>query len=113
MVELLQNKIEVTSSSIESKQARIFFGRETSLGIKVVVKQYKNDLRGLFREIKIFTELERNKSNRASEHPKRSDEESSKLPDTNLPQMLGYAIDKKNSVGEILMIDSGSSLDEW
>ena len=29
------------------------------MGIKVVLKQYVTDLRGLFREIKIFTEIER------------------------------------------------------
>ena len=29
------------------------------MGIKVVLKQYVGDLRGMFREIKIFTELER------------------------------------------------------
>ena len=45
-------------------QARVFFGREPNLGIKVVVKQYKNDLRGIFREIRIFTEIERLKKNK-------------------------------------------------
>ena len=44
-------------------QARVFFGREPNLGIKVVVKQYRNDLRGFFREIRIFTELERTRKN--------------------------------------------------
>ena len=40
-------------------QATVFFGREPRLGIKVVLKQYRSDLRGINREIKIFTELER------------------------------------------------------
>ena len=43
-------------------QATVFFGREPVLGIKVVLKQYRKDLRGIYREIKIFTELERLKS---------------------------------------------------
>ena len=64
MVQLLKNKIDVVSSSSASMQARIFFGREPNLGIKVVVKQYKNDLRGIFREIRIFTEIERLKKNK-------------------------------------------------
>ena len=40
-------------------QAKVFFGKEPNLGIKVVLKQYTNDLRGMFWEIRIFTELER------------------------------------------------------
>ena len=44
-------------------QAQVFFGHEPSLGTKVVLKQYKNDLRGIFREIRIFTEIERLKKN--------------------------------------------------
>ena len=59
MVQLLKDKIIVDSSSSQSMQAKVFFGREPNLGIKVVLKQYTNDLRGMFREIRIFTELER------------------------------------------------------
>ena len=65
MVELLKSKIEVAQSLSSSLQARVFFGREPNLGIKVVVKQYRNDLRGFFREIRIFTELERTRKNSA------------------------------------------------
>ena len=64
MVELLHSKINVSKSSSSSMQARIFFGREPNLGTKVVVKQYKNDLKGFFREIRIFTELERIRKNK-------------------------------------------------
>ena len=39
----------------------MFFGRETNLGIRAVLKQYKKNLHGIFREIKIFTEIERRK----------------------------------------------------
>ena len=44
-------------------QAQVFFGHEPNLGTKVVLKQYTNDLRGIFREIRIFTEIERLKKN--------------------------------------------------
>ena len=49
-------------------QAQIFFGREPNLGTKVVVKQYKNDLKGFFREIRIFTEFERIRKNKNIEN---------------------------------------------
>ena len=51
-------KIKVESTSDSSAQAKVFFGRETDLGIRVVLKQYKLNLKGMLREIKIFTELE-------------------------------------------------------
>ena len=52
------NKIKVEASSDNSAQAKVFFRRETDLGIRVVLKQYKLNLKGMLREIKIFTELE-------------------------------------------------------
>ena len=55
-------KIKIESSSDRSAQAKVFFGRESDLGIRVVLKQYKLNLNGMFREIKIFTELEREKN---------------------------------------------------
>ena len=60
-VHFYNSKVIVDSFSTSSAQATIFFGRETDLGIRVVVKQYKVNLSGLYREIKIFTELERAK----------------------------------------------------
>ena len=57
------NNIDVAQSSSSSNKAHVFFGRENNLGIKVVLKQYQNDLRGFFREIRIFTELERIRKN--------------------------------------------------
>ena len=46
-----------------SSQARIFYGFIPILGNEVVIKQYKGDLRGFFREIRAFTELERAPNN--------------------------------------------------
>ena len=40
----------------------MIFGRETNLGIRVVLKQYKSALNGMHRELKVFTELERIKN---------------------------------------------------
>ena len=48
-----------------SAQANVFFGHETSTGVKVVVKQYTMEkFKGIFREIKVFTHLEERKSSR-------------------------------------------------
>ena len=58
-VYFFHNKISVESFSSKSAQAKVFFGRETNLSIKVVLKQYKTNLKGLYRELKLFTELER------------------------------------------------------
>ena len=39
---------------------RLFLGREKTLGIRVVLKQYLDDqFKGILRELKIFTELEK------------------------------------------------------
>ena len=56
-------KIKIESYDESSAQAKVFFGREADLNIRVVLKQYKLNLKGMFREIKIFTELERRKNN--------------------------------------------------
>ena len=56
-------KIKIESYDESSAQAKVFFGREADLNIRVVLKQYKLNLKGMIREIKIFTELERRKNN--------------------------------------------------
>ena len=56
-------KIKVESSIMSSAQAKVYFGREAELNFRVVLKQYKLGLKGMQREIKIFTELERQKNN--------------------------------------------------
>ena len=87
-------------------QATVFFGREASLGIRVVLKQYRNDLRGIFREIKIFTELERLKNQEHKDDLSRILEEGP-IHNEALPHLLSYAIGNNNSVGEVLMTNGG------
>ena len=58
-IHFYSKSIKADSHTTDSAQAAIYFGRHTDLGIKVVLKQYNSNLSGLFREIKIFTELER------------------------------------------------------
>ena len=54
-------KIEHTNS--ESAQAVVFFGRETDMGVRVVLKQYKGEaFDGIFRELKMFTYMENRKN---------------------------------------------------
>ena len=62
-------KIKVESSIEDSAQAKVFFGREAELNFRVVLKQYKLCLKGMLREIKIFTELERQKNNEENKEP--------------------------------------------
>ena len=62
-------KIKVESSIMSSAQAKIYFGREAELNFRVVLKQYKLSLKGMHREIKIFTELERQKNNEENKEP--------------------------------------------
>ena len=62
-------KIKVESSIESTAQAKVFFGREAELKFRVVLKQYKLCLKGMLREIKIFTELERQKNNEENKEP--------------------------------------------
>ena len=64
----------------------------------------------MFRELKIFTELERRKNN---EENKQSLEEQSAPRDIGLPHLLSYAMAKKYEVGEILMTNEGRNLKYW
>lgn len=50
------SEILVEKSSADSAQSVVYFGRESTMGIHVVLKQYLNDsFQSLFRELKIFT----------------------------------------------------------
>ena len=93
-------------------QATVFFGREPNLGIKVVLKQYRRDLRGIFREIKIFTELERLKATNRQKGLVKIIEQGPVIQET-LPHLLSYAVGKGNQVGEILMTNGGENLAYW
>ena len=76
-------------------QATVFFGREPVLGIKVVLKQYRKDLRGIYREIKIFTELERLKNKKRKNCIVTILEEGPVVQQT-LPNLLSYSIGWNN-----------------
>ena len=55
-----KEQIIVERSSSNSAQAVVFFGKEASMGFKVVLKQYKGDtFNEIIREIKLFTQLEK------------------------------------------------------
>ena len=69
-VHFYKRNVVVDSHSTSSAQATVFFGREADIGIRVVVKQYKVNLSGMYREIKIFTELERAKHSEIKEERK-------------------------------------------
>ena len=54
------DQIIVERSSTSSAQATVFFGRETNMGFKVVLKQYTgNTFHEIIREIKLFTQIEK------------------------------------------------------
>ena len=58
-VKFFKDEITVERQTSVSTQATIFFGRDNNTGLKVVLKQYrKSMLKGIFRELKIFTMLE-------------------------------------------------------
>ena len=63
----------------------------------------------MYREIKIFTELERLKN---GEESKQRSESNIKY-DTGLPHLLCYVLDENNEVGEIMMTNGGKDLDYW
>lgn len=53
------NEIIVEKSSADSAQSIVFFGRESTMFIRVVLKQYSGKcFKSIFKEIKIFTLLE-------------------------------------------------------
>ena len=59
IVIFFSEELKVESVHVDSAQAAIFFGRETSMGVSVVLKQYKGSaFDGIFRELKMFTYME-------------------------------------------------------
>ncbi len=52
-------ELEIDKSSADSAQSVVYFGRETTLHIRVVLKQYmRRSFKNMLREIKIFSLLE-------------------------------------------------------
>lgn len=59
-----KEEILVEKSSADSAQSVVYFGEESTMGIRVVLKQYLNDsFQSLFRELKIFTLIQEYKKN--------------------------------------------------
>ena len=57
-----RDEIDVEKVTDESAQAKVFFGRDSTMGVRVVLKQYKgSSFKGIFRELKIFTYIEQTK----------------------------------------------------
>ena len=58
-MKLFNHAIIVEKSSGQSSQAHVFFGRESTLGIRVVLKQYIGiKKKSILAEIKVFTLIE-------------------------------------------------------
>jgi len=55
-------EVEVEKSSADSAQSVVYFGRESTLQVRVVLKQYmRKSFTNMLREIKIFSLLEQYK----------------------------------------------------
>lgn len=108
-MQLFKNDIIVEGGSGQSSQAYVFFGREKSLKIRVVLKQYKGqNKKSILSEIKIFTLLENLKKEMSGS------EIVSVINKGNLvglPHMLGYKVSK--SYSEIMMTHGGNCLEKW
>lgn len=104
-------EIIVEKSSADSAQSIVFFGRESTMFIRVVLKQYSGDsFKSIFKEIKIFTLLEVYKEQQNTNKSLFSIIMNSKKHDA-MPELLGYKI--SNGIGEILMFHGGDCLETW
>ena len=93
-----------------SSQAHVYFGREASLGIRVVLKQFiGQDKHAFLSEIKIFSLIEKKRSELTGGELMHIINLSKNLE--SLPVMLGYKTSK--SYSEVLMTHGGNSLDRW
>jgi serine/threonine protein kinase len=99
----------VESGSGQSSQAYVFFGRESSLRIRVVLKQYKGvNKKAIIREMKIFTLLENLKKELSG------NDLGCVINNGNLvgfPHLLGYKVGKIYS--EIMMTHGGNCLTKF
>lgn len=109
-MQLFNKNIKVESSSGKSTQAHIFLGRESKLGIRVVLKQYIGQKKkSIIAEIKTFTLLENLRQELAGKDLNMQVGQGSQLE--GLPQLLGYKASKQYS--EIFMTHGGDSLEVW
>ena len=112
-----REKVLVEKFIDNSSRAVVFFGRETNLGIKVVVKQYSGQfLDELIRELRLFTYIENFRfkthlNKRKSQAPDLAQIFVRGSQHDGLPKILGYRI--KEDQGEILMTSGGTSIENW
>ena len=103
--------VEVEQVISDSSQATVFLGREKTLGIRVVLKQYlEPQFKGILRELKIFTELEKKEYKKQQGNLAKIIEYGPKHDA--LPHMLSYSV-SKDQIGEILMTYGGPTLKYW
>lgn len=110
-VEFYTKEVDVEKSSADSAQSIVFFGRESSMKIRVVLKQYSGkSFESIFKEIKIFTMLEAHKKSLNTKSLLSNVIANSRNHD-GMPELLGYQI--LSGVGEILMTNGGDCLETW
>jgi len=110
-VHLFKNDFIVESSSGQSSQAIVFFGRDATLLIRVVLKQYiGTKKKSIMSEIKIFTLLENVRQEQTGSDLANVINQSS-ISLQGLPLMLGYKVSKHYS--EIMMTHGGNCLEQW
>ena len=110
-VYLFKNDIIVESSSGQSSQAIVFFGRDATLMIRVVLKQYiGTKKKSIMSEIKIFTLLENVRQEQSGNDLANVINQSS-FSLLGFPLMLGYKVSKNYS--EIMMTHGGNCLEQW
>jgi len=109
-VELFADAFIMESSSGFSSQGIVFFGREKTLGIRVVVKQFSGSKRRqIAHEIKVLSEFERFRQTNVGNQLVKALNSDNFLK--GFPQLLGYKVSRDYS--EIMMTHGGSSLDQW
>ena len=87
-----KDEVNVEKSSADSAQSVVYFGHESTVGVRVVVKQYlRNSFKNMMREIKIFSLLEQFKMNKHEDNSLLRIVQTSKIND-GLPELLGYKI---------------------
>jgi hypothetical protein len=83
--------IEVEDVSEKSSQAKVFFGREKNMKIRVVVKQYRGKMLNAIKiEMKIFTLLDAQRS--LHQGSMLTNNVEGNLTLQGLPQLLGYKV---------------------
>ena len=112
--------VKVDSISCESSQASVHFGREKYLGIKVVVKQYKEEaVSGLLREVNIYSKIEALRNEKLKQNSSRKETNQIKISDVakqctmhdGFPRLLAFKVTE--DFGEILMVNEGKNLNYW